>query len=356
MNDFRVGSTNPPTASSWSAEEDADRLMDDVFADIDDLLSGKQPNATIQTTTPDEYTSLQSLVVPQVNLDGVPLPEEPTPEVVVKRGWGYYSERLFFMGSCASLVGVALWMAVNDRLRVPRFLVEPTAVVELNAEPEATVTASPVFADYIRRALDNIDRQPQATAPVAPPTQPNTPATTDQQNAAPNSQVVERIYIPVYPPEVAANAQQSTTPTPVASTPSATENVPPALPTPPAPAPKIAVQEPPQTIEQKPAPDPAQAAPVATIPTLAEAPAVTPTLPAPPAPIQEIYTLVGVLEAGDRSAALFNISGSTQRFKVGEEIGASNWKILSVQNQQILMGQGGQTRSLFVGQEFGVER
>lgn len=360
MNDFRAGSTNPPTAPSWSAEEDADRLMDDVFSDIDDLLSGKQPSAKIQATPPNEYTSLQSLVVPQVDLDGIPAAETeaeaPELQVVTKRGWGYYTERLTFMGSCASLVGVALWMAVNDRLQVPRFLVEPTPVVEVTAEAEAAVTAEPIFADYVRRALDNIDRQPQAAPPGIPPTQPPTASTSDQQPPTPTSQVIERVYIPVYPPSVAANAQQSSAPVeatkPAQDAAPQTEAV--AEQKPESASASSSSSSPPEAITQKPteANDPI----AAVDPPLPEIEPVAPVLAAPPAPIKEIYTLVGVLESGDRSAALFNIDGSTQRFKVGENIGASTWKLLSVQNQQVLMGQGGQTRSLFVGQEFGVER
>ncbi|OKH14645.1 hypothetical protein [[Limnothrix rosea] IAM M-220] len=334
MNEFRV-SSNPPTASSWSAEEEADRLMDDVFSDIDSLLTGKRPTAKIQTASQSDYTSLQSLVVPQIDLEDTPLPEELDEKVIIKRGVGYYTERLLLMGSCASLLGVALWMAVNDRLRVPQFLIQPTPVIETAAETEAAT--EPIFADYVRRALDNIDRQGASQPiPVSPMGQPavGTVPTTDQQAPGSSSPVIERIYIPVYPPEVSANARP---PLP-GNTPVIT------------PAPQIV--QPPQI--QTPAP---QIAPEPPAPrSIPDLQAVVPTLPAPPVAAKDLYTLVGALESGDRSAALFNINGVTQRFKVGENIGASNWKLLSVQNQQILMGQGGQTRSLYVGQNFGIER
>ena len=335
MNESRVSPVNPPTASSWSAEEDADRLMDDVFSDIDNLLDGKKTNAKIQTAEQGDYTSLHSLVVPQIDLEGAPLGEEENKEVIIKRGWGYYSERLLFMGSCASLVGVVLWMAVNDKLRVPQFLVQSTPVVEVATETSAATANEPIFADYVRRALDNIDRQrsPQA-APInanGQPSQGNIPATSDQQQSASSPQVIERIYVPVYPPEVSANARE---PLPQTTAPIT-------------PTPQIVTSQ-----EAAPEVAPPQAAP----PTLQDIQAVVPTLPAQPAAAKELYTLVGVLESGDRSAALFNINGVTQRFKVGENIGASNWKLLSVQNQQILMGQGGQTQTLFVGQNFGLDR
>ena len=318
MNECRVSSVNPPSASSWSAEEDADRLMDDVFSDIDNLLDGKKTNAKIQTTPQSDYTSLHPLVVPQIDLEGTPFTDTgENKEVVIKRGWGYYSERLLFMGSCASLVGVALWMAVNDKLRVPQFLIQPTPVVEVATETSATTANEPIFADYVRRALDNIDRQrsPQA-APInadGQPSQGNIPTTSDQQQSTSSPQVIERIYVPVYPPEISANARQ---PLPQATAPIT-------------PTPQILTPQ-----EAAPEVVPPQAAP----PALPDIQAVVPTLPAQPAAAKELYTLVGVLESGDRSAALFNINGVTQRFKVGENIGASNWKLLSVQNQQILMG------------------
>lgn len=337
MNDFRVSSMNPPAAPSWSAEEEADRLMDDVFSDIDSLLSGKKISAKVVTTTTPEadYTALQSLVVPQIELEdgGLGDDEAAAIEIQLKRGWGYYTERLFFIGSCASLLGVALVMAVNDRLRVPQFLTGAEPVAEVAVAVESDVVTEPIFADYVRRALDNIERkQTPPAVPVSPDAQGTVSLAPEQNPVAGQSpQVIERIYIPVYPPEIAANGQAPIQQSPAPKVTPSPQVLPPTPPTPP----QVLTQ-----IEPPPAPLSLNS---------------IPTIPAPPAAAKEIYTLVGVLEAGDRSAALFNIDGSTQRFKVGELIGASNWKLVSIQNQQILIGQGGQTRTLYVGQNFGLD-
>ncbi|MDY6938230.1 MAG: hypothetical protein SWY16_11235, partial [Cyanobacteriota bacterium] len=72
----------------------------------------------------------------------------------------------------------------------------------------------------------------------------------------------------------------------------------------------------PEYSESEPAPDkPA----VATNPEPAEA--------APPA---NVHTLMGFLEFGDRSAALFEINGVAQRINVGESVGASGWSLVEV--------------------------
>jgi Tfp pilus assembly protein PilP len=70
-----------------------------------------------------------------------------------------------------------------------------------------------------------------------------------------------------------------------------------------------------------------------------------------PAPAPN-HTLVGLLELGDRSAALFDVSGVTQRITVGEAIGASGWILVSVANQEAVIRRNGEVRSVYVGQKF----
>jgi hypothetical protein len=55
---------------------------------------------------------------------------------------------------------------------------------------------------------------------------------------------------------------------------------------------------------------------------------------------------------GDRSAALFEINGNTQRINVGEAIGASGWALVSVANQEAVVRRNGEVRSVYVGQKF----
>jgi Tfp pilus assembly protein PilP len=61
---------------------------------------------------------------------------------------------------------------------------------------------------------------------------------------------------------------------------------------------------------------------------------------------------VGLLELGNRSAALFEINGITQRINIGETIGTSGWTLVSVANQEAVVRRNGEVRSVYVGQKF----
>ena len=65
-----------------------------------------------------------------------------------------------------------------------------------------------------------------------------------------------------------------------------------------------------------------------------------------------INTLVGILELGERSAALFEIEDVARRIYVGENIGGSGWTLVKVANQEAVIRRNGKVRSVFVGQQF----
>jgi len=97
------------------------------------------------------------------------------------------------------------------------------------------------------------------------------------------------------------------------------------------------------------------AAAPAAAPAPAAQPAAPQTQPAPPATKStqtSAHTLVGVLELGDRSAALFEVDGVARRIYVGESIGASGWTLAEIKNQEAVIRKGGDVRSVFVGQKF----
>ena len=64
-----------------------------------------------------------------------------------------------------------------------------------------------------------------------------------------------------------------------------------------------------------------------------------------------VFALVGLLDLGDSSAALFEIRGSTKRIKVGEAIGSSGWLLVAVANQEAIIRRNGEVRSIYVGQQ-----
>lgn len=118
---------------------------------------------------------------------------------------------------------------------------------------------------------------------------------------------VERIYIPVYPqnPSFAPDKSKKITASPIP------------LPPPPPPSPVVTV-----------------------------APSAIP-LP----PMQYNSTggkLVGVLESGERSSALFDVNGLTKRVAIGENV--NGWVIVQIQNEQVFLNQGSTTKVIDVGQ------
>jgi Tfp pilus assembly protein PilP len=64
------------------------------------------------------------------------------------------------------------------------------------------------------------------------------------------------------------------------------------------------------------------------------------------------HVLVGVLELGDRSAALFDINGVSQRVYIGERIGNAGWTLVSVSSQEVVIRRNGEVRSIYIGQSF----
>ncbi len=87
----------------------------------------------------------------------------------------------------------------------------------------------------------------------------------------------------------------------------------------------------------------------------ASAPANAPVAVRPPIPLSMPgipKKLVGVLELGDRSAALIEINGVTQRYRIGESIGTSGWSLVEVSKDQAVLRRNGEVRSVFMGQNF----
>ncbi|MFN3678311.1 hypothetical protein [Thermosynechococcus sp.] len=172
---------------------------------------------------------------------------------------------------------------------------QPVAVA-----PEAAVSTTPsaadvAFAEYLQTSLQLLSQQATASPPSPP-----TIASNSSSSPTASAPTVERIYVPVYQAPAAPTVTLPNLPTVTAPTPA----------TPPA-----------------------------------------PPLPAPtPAPPQ--HTLVGILELGDRSVALFQSNGQTLRLSVGDTIGNDGWQLVQIQNQRAVLRRQGEVRSLTVGQSF----
>ncbi len=64
------------------------------------------------------------------------------------------------------------------------------------------------------------------------------------------------------------------------------------------------------------------------------------------------YTLIGVLDLGDRSTAMLDMNGSVHSVGLGKAIGSSGWVLSRVSQQEIILKRGKETKSVFVGQKF----
>ncbi|MBC1194143.1 MAG: hypothetical protein DWQ58_09385 [Microcystis aeruginosa TA09] len=170
------------------------------------------------------------------------------------------------------------------------------------------------FIAYLQSSLAIIDRQGQTSSPAPNPAAKNNPSPVVPVPPAPPAnlpvnntpQIIERIYVPVYPqtPETTAKL--------VPVTPSNTDISAPPLP----------------------------AAPQVNRPVAAVIPTNN----------QVKNTLVGVMDLGDRSTALFDNKGITTRVSPGEFI--NGWTLVEVGNQQVILSRNGQTKVLEVGQSF----
>ena len=376
-------------AEAVAVESYADQLMDELFEGVDRAFdgSGAQPAEPMAP----EFVALKSISVPQIVLS--PLAPEPQRgekdveaiarqvalETTKKQQSKQSFDRILLGAACGSLLLVlGLWLASRSGLLRLRAAPAPET-------PAASGVTAPdtQFVEYVQRSLEVIEQKkapqpnPQlAGVPgVAPPgTLPSIsisgapPATAglstavnriadalEQAGAQPGAPAPQVVLIPppaqvaVAPaapvagapaaPQTAAVSPSPTAPasgraiaaagtrTPLAASPSPSES----------PQPKILARE------TEPAPAPS---------TQQSAPAPEQSAPAVSSAPTSAHTLVGILELGDRSAALFEVDGVARRIYVGESIGASGWTLAEIKNQEAVIRKGGDVRSVFVGQKF----
>jgi hypothetical protein len=209
-------------------------------------------------------------------------------------------DKVIFVIACIYLGWVVAWL-----------ISQKNAPISQNS---TTSQEDKKFIAYLQSSLAIIDRQSQTSSPDPNPAAKNNPSPVVPVPPAPpanlpvnnSPQIIERIYVPVYPqtPETTAKL--------VPVTPSNTD-----ISAPPLPA------------------APQENRPVA---------AVIPTNN------QVKNTLVGVMDLGDRSSALFDNKGITTRISPGEFI--NGWTLVEVGNQQVILSRNGQTKVLEVGQSF----
>lgn len=366
-------------SGSFSADSDAGRLMDDLFQDLDQLLGTERrtpepppPEPAFaappvappappmsQPSVPAELEASPSsslVLYPESSLPPADLATEPgdalevtesevavtapiaqpTPLQRSRFSVGSYDRLLLGVGCISVIVTLALWLLYQERHRPPTPVASAPAATTASPSPQDANR----FADYVQKSLQNIDQQQattttqtSATAAGKMPTV-NIPATTAPPTAVPNASQAAtglgRIYVPVY--EFPSNfAPPGTAVSPLPGAPSA----------------KTALK--PGVVRPNSAPSTAFSLPFGTKTTL---PLVKPNQLPSPTMATVSRKLVGVLDQGNRSVALFEVNGVTQRYEIGESIGSSGWTLVEVTKDQALIRRNGEVRSLFVGHSF----
>lgn len=430
----RSGQGDRPPIKPWSAESDADNLMDELFSDIDRILDGgsKLPTEPVKP----EYISLQPIVMPPITTPpSVESPQEPTEEEVIpeatpiaqepvepiqtsivhkpspplpkRSGWSF--EKFLVAAGLASVIAtIVLLLANQKKITWPWTPQNPPP----SSFKMGQLSGSDAeFVNYMRRSLDVLDNKNKAkqstkTASASgttnPPSQPsgqasgNRPQVPNQQASVPGGANFPggAVFFPVYPPQGASassglpqalrppmSAFPQTVPAPAPAFPQGAKSAAPAqqsIPIKPQVAalpqsgkPAASASAPVQSIPIKPQVPalPQSAKPDASAaaqPAKPSAPPIPQTVAAAPAPSATSapsqipqssasavqHTLMGVMELGDRSAALFEVNGVTKRFNVGESIGASGWTLVSVTNSEAMIRRNGEVRSIYPGQKF----
>ncbi len=377
---FQDASTNPALPNSpdgvdepksetdgFSSNSYADRLMDDLFQDVEQLLHGEsrrtdqsarsqpvdlssepvsdQPMSELENASSSDMASSSTLIAPaeepsasyalamllkslSANQPSEQLARVPEMTMTTSesagasqnRPGGVYDRLLLAVGCVSVVVTLALWLFYQESRRVP--VVSSVPAAEVAANPVSSTQKQ--FSDYAQQALNSIDRRSQqgiSTATTNGSTTaggivPGMPTVTIPKSLTPGSTLpsrvatgLERVYVPVYQFPSSFKPPNSVMPLPAGAAPSAV---------------------------------PQSGAPARKPATTAASP-ITPGAP---------RRLAGVLELGDRSVALFEINGVTQRYGIGESIGSSGWSLVEVSKEQAMIRRNGEVRSVFVGQNF----
>lgn len=391
----------------WSIETYAEGLMDDLFADIDHILDGSDnlsSHTVISKYIPIETVQVAPIVLPNTHNSQLSQVVTPTLKKKVKqpplqKKLGIFGRLVFVITTFGLAVAGLAWLinsGLFNGLRTQSF----QQALQKSPVPSKPVVLTKTdiesdLASYILGALAVIKRQEARSSQSALVSklnnnrtalaylreQPNgnlpLPQTANGQNPASNqsSKVVERIYIPVYQ-----------APLPMRYAPPAVNNPGNALPAMPRVPQKNVAQVP--TLKQNPttqnqttnvtAPAPKQLkpVPVQTSPIAirqSQPPALKP-LPSPVAPqrtsvvpppttppIKELasasvgspaHILKGLLELGEKSAALFEINGVPRQIEIGESIGSSGWKLVEIEKGKAVIRRNGEVRSIFAGYKF----
>lgn len=335
-------------SGGFPVESYADRLMDDLFEDVEEMLGGHTSANSDEVEQPEEPAPpavstflklpltgrfrqpevLDDSAIAGSALDSFSASERRSPlttpvEPGQKPARSY--DRLLLGVGCVSLITtLALWLLFQEANRPPVVSSVPAqsnAVVEQNANDQ--------FAEYMQRSLAAIDQKlPPASSTVA------------LGNVPPNSNLpTVTVPVTIAPGLPASGAAVGSTTSPVPQrTPTGLERVYSSI------------------YNQLPQAGAGRSLSVPNVAPLPSSPMKTGSASVKaPLPLQVpgvARTLVGVVEMGDQSAILVEVNGVAQRFRLGESIGSSGWALVEVSKNQAIVRRNGEVRSVFIGQNF----
>ncbi|MEO0410101.1 MAG: hypothetical protein AAF289_22375 [Cyanobacteria bacterium P01_A01_bin.135] len=317
-NSLANGSGNGPASAglikridSTALEASAVQLVDEVFEDIDGLLNEVPAYGEAYPAAPGGSSFTTNVFIPP-RAQGAETPSALSTMVML---WGLFPA--IAGGLCLGLA-LAFGIATGGRqVAAPPDNGQPAAS---DIDPETGE-----FLAYLDQSLDKIE--------------PSSPRVTEMPLTVPALPELKRPPSPTataLPPTPFAGAVPQLPPV----------NVPSALPT-------VPVQPLPARLPQ---PSPTVPTPIAA-PEPAPAASSAPSQPAPetsPEPIANIspspHVLVGLLQLGDRSAAIFEFDDGARRIRVGEAIGSSGWSLVSISQDEAVIRRNGDVRSIYIGQ------
>jgi hypothetical protein len=357
------GAANRVAAGS-SVNAYADRLMDDLFQDMDQILQrdsapalpaaesasnaypqsrrGDMARSMAGSASPTQPTSVQVVLSPVAaampsgqspgalsyeqstqdpNMDALvalmPTADPAQPSLIR----GSYDRLMLGVGCISVVISMALWLLYQEAHR-------PRPVATAPTESIAAAPDNNQFADYVQKTLNRIDQQSAqnpasaGTAPSVTMINPSGPTVVIPSNTTPGAPTfsprisvgLERIYAPTY-----QFPRGSGAPTVLI-----------------APLPKM-----PKTNQANP-----------SLPnSLANGAGQAGAIASNSATVVE-RRLAGVLDQGNHSVALFEVNGLTRRYEIGESIGSSGWMLVEVSKDQAVIRRNGEVRSILVGQSF----
>ena len=238
--------------------------------------------------------------------------------------------KIVFALSSSYLIFVAWWLTGHNYYG--KFFPFSALRPLLNISEQQISAADLEFIDYMERSLASIEHKQE----------------TELSNLAAKEENSEVVYVPVYNLTNGTSAsknQYSHTTFPLNSSANNSSLPLPVIP----PPPPIKVS----TSTLSPSATSTSQSSTAQVPSTSPSSTVNPnrsshTIQSP----TKNYTLIGIVELGKRSAALFKVEGVTKRIWVGEKLDNKGWILDSVANQKAKITRQGEIRFLSVGEKF----